>query len=167
VASACGDGADPGPTATPTATGTAQVVQTAEPGRATITATSNQTGFGPAPTLGGHVNALSPEHGQRIPQAQTRTIDPGNPRGICAEVDFEGLPENVLWFRFALDGREYTTQLVWVVPTDVNPEEGKMCYAPEEGIPVGMHDAAIVVQDPSDTAAATREVVSWRFEVTE
>ena len=42
-----------------------------------------------------------------------------------------------------------------------------MCYAPTEGIAVGVHQAAISVQDPNNITARTRELVAWAFEVTE
>jgi hypothetical protein len=154
VAAACGDGADPAPTATPA-------------GTATRAAATNQPGdFGPAPRLGDNITKISPPHASRVTQKSTQSPNADRPGGVCAEVNFEGLPENTQWFRMAIGQDEVTTQLVWVVPDASEPKEGKMCYAPEAGLPVGRHTAAISVQDPRDPSQPTKQVVAWEFEVT-
>ena len=81
-------------------------------------------------------------------------------------MNFDGLPENGLWFRVAFDGKEVTTKLSWAVDSKENPTNGRLCYAPAEGFPVGKHSAALSVQDPNNPAAPTRQIVGWAFEVT-
>lgn len=157
AASACGDG----PTK-PAASGTPG---TPVPG-ATATRPPIPADFGPAPTLGGNVKTISPAHAAQVKQAVTRSPDPGIPHGLCAEVTFDGLPENAQWFRIAFDGAEVTTRLVWVVASKVDPKDGRVCYAPTEGFTVGKHSAALSVQDPRNPAAAAKQVVGWAFEVT-
>lgn len=129
------------------------------------TPTVDPTGFGPPPSLGGNVLAVRPEHAERIPQAETRTPDPTNPRGVCAEVSFVDAPETGRWFHMAVDGELVTPDLTWIVSSQESPEGGIMCYAPEEGLSVGRHDAAISVVDPTDPNARPRQIVAWAFEV--
>jgi len=146
ILAACGDGSDPAPTAT---------------------ATQGAGDFGPAPDLSGHVTGISPEHAQRIAQAQTRTVDPGNPRGVCAEVNFEGLSGAGLWFHMAVDAEIVTDKLIWIIDSQENPTRGRVCYDPEGGLEVGSHTAAVSVRDPNNLNAPPREIVAWAFEVTE
>ena len=158
VSAACGDGPDPEPTptaaagasASPTAGGSAQVDK-----------------FGPAPTFGENVIKLSPGYAETVKQLATQTRNPQRPNGICAEVSFAGLPETGRWFRMAVDGVEVTEKLVWIVSSNTTPTGGTMCYAPTAGISVGVHQAAISVQDPNNITARTKELVAWAFEVTE
>lgn len=150
----CGDGAR-----TPAAGGT--VAANASPTRPGIPAD-----FGPAPTLGGNVRTISPAHAALVSQASTRTPNAGVPKGLCAEVTFDGLPENAQWFRLALDGKEVTTKLTWIVASKVDPKDGKVCYAPAEGFTIGKHSAALSVQDPRNPASPSKQVVGWAFEVT-
>ncbi|GAB4329338.1 MAG: hypothetical protein Kow0010_13630 [Dehalococcoidia bacterium] len=132
---------------------------------ATPTPTVDPTGFGPPPSLGGNVLSVRPEHAERIPQAETRSPNPTDPRGVCAEVSFAGLPETGRWFHMAVDGELVTPELTWIVSSQESPEGGIMCYAPEEGLSVGRHDAAISVVDPTDANARPRQIVAWAFEV--
>ena len=118
--------------------------------------------FGPAPSLGRNVVAISPEHGSSLPQAATRPISIRS--GVCAEVNFTGTPEKALWFRMVVDEREVTEELLWIIPSE-DPEEGTVCYQPDEGLEVGRHEAALSVQDPNG-ASAPRQIVGWSFEVT-
>lgn len=163
LGAACGDGPDsssgegvPTPIRTP-------VPNTTPDGSATRKPIPDD--FGPAPTLGGNVLKISPGHAEKVKQAATRTTNPQRPVGLCAEVSFEGLPENAQWFRIAFDEKEVTSKLVWIVATQTNPKDGKVCYAPEEGFTVGKHSAAISVQDPRNALAASKQVVGWAFEV--
>lgn len=122
--------------------------------------------FGPAPTLGGNVKTITPAHATLVSQASTRSPNAGVPKGLCAEVSFDGLPENAQWFRIAFDDKEVTPKLTWIVASTTDPKNGKVCYAPAEGFPVGKHSAALSVQDPRNPTAPTKQVVAWAFEVT-
>src|SRR3990172_7266121 len=131
---ACGDGPDtPATTPTPGTTGTPGIPDD----------------FGPAPVLGDNITSISPEHAAKVTQASTRTVNLGAPKGICAEVTFDGLPQYAQWFRIAVDGVEVTEELLWIVPTREAPTTGKVCFVPEAGLAVGKHTAAIAVQDPT------------------
>ena len=154
AAVACGDGP-----ATPAGTGTVGA-------NALATAPGIPADFGPAPTLGGNVKTISPAHAALVTQASTRSPNAGIPKGLCAEVTFDGLPENAQWFRIALDGKEVTTKLTWIVATQVDPKDGKVCYAPAEGFTLGKHSAALSIQDPRNPASPSKQVVGWAFEVT-
>jgi hypothetical protein len=131
------------------------------------TPTLDAGAFGPAPTLGDWVEAIFPVHASAIPQSATRSPNPQDPNGVCIEANFDGLPQNTLWFRMAVDGVEVTAApgSVWIVPTQVDPEGGRFCWAPEGGLEVGIHDAAVTVQDPNNANAPTRQIVAWKFEV--
>ncbi len=146
AAVACGDGPDPVPTPTPT---------------------PDYGEFGPPPDLGGNILKVWPEHASTVTQVETRTTNPASPRGICAEVSFEGTPQYGQWFRMAVDGVEVTDRLTWVIPTREDPKNGRVCYAPPEGLTPGTHEAALVVQDPLNPSAATKQAVGWRFRVSE
>jgi hypothetical protein len=121
--------------------------------------------FGPAPVLGGNITVISPKHGQKVTQASTRSPNPKVPNGVCAEVNFTDLPENFQWFQMAVDDQRVTDKLTLVASTAVDPKDGKICYAPAEGLSVGKHTAAIAVQAPRDASVPTRQLVSWAFEV--
>ncbi|MBK7329241.1 MAG: hypothetical protein IPI85_09205 [Dehalococcoidia bacterium] len=153
---ACGDGPD-------------EAAETPSAGSptATVPADALQAKFGPAPEFGENVVKLSPGYAESVKQLATQTKNPQRPNGICAEVSFAGLPETGRWFRMAVDGVEVTAKLVWIVSSNTTPTGGTMCYAPTEGIAVGVHQAAISVQDPNNITARTRELVAWAFEVTE
>jgi hypothetical protein len=145
-----------------------QTPQSAQSTAATAAATGtiDQNALGPAPVLGGNVISVTPEHGAKITQSQTRSPNPQNPQGLCAQVSFDGLPENAQWFRVAFDGAEVTEKLVWIVKSTTNPTDGRVCYAPAEGFTIGRHSAAIAVQNPRDTSVPTRQIVAWKFDVT-
>lgn len=143
---ACGDGPDPVPTPSPT---------------------PDVGEFGPPPDLGGNILKVSPPHGVTVSQASTRSPDPSRPGGICAEVSFQGTPQYGQWFRMAVDGVEVTDRLTWVIPTQEDPKNGRVCYAPAEGLAPGRHEAALAVQDPLNPSAPTKQVVGWAFMVTE
>ena len=121
--------------------------------------------YGPAPILEGYVLKVSPEYAKKVSQSSTRTVNPDRPNGICAEVSFDGLPENAQWFRMAVNGVEVTQELTWIVASQVAPTEGKLCYAPTAGLPVGRTEAAIVVQNPKNPNENTRQVAAWQFDV--
>jgi len=143
LSGACGGGSSP---ATPTPT----------PPRATPTVA--------APALGGNVTAVVPVHGASVTQASTRSPDPQRPVGVCFTANFEGLPEEGLWFRLVLDGREVTPQLTWVVPVAPNPP--RACYATPAGLTAGRHSASVVVRNPLNAQEPPRKTVTWSFEVT-
>jgi hypothetical protein len=65
----------------------------------------------------------------------------------------------------AVDGAEVTTQGVWIVSSRTDAEGGTFCYDPPEGLAVGIHEAAVSVQNPNDTSQPTRQLVGWKFEV--
>ncbi len=154
VNAACGDG----PTKAADATSTAA---SSSPTRPPIPAD-----FGPAPTLGGNVKTISPAHAALVKQATTRSPSAEVPHGLCAEVTFDGLPENAQWFRVAFDDKEVTEKLTWIVASKTDPKDGKVCYAPVEGFTAGKHSAALSVQDPRNPASKPKQVVAWAFEVT-
>lgn len=147
-AAACGDGADATPTPVPTAT-----------------AGASSGPFGPAPTLGGNVTAISPVHAARVAQAETRTVNDSLPKGLCFEASFKDLPDQALAFRVAFDDKEVTGDMTWTLPTKVNPEGGKSCYAPKDGFTVGRHTAAVSVRSSRSANAPLKQLVSWSFEV--
>jgi hypothetical protein len=115
-----------------------------------------------------HVVKYTPENGAKISQASTRTADARFPNGICADVDFEGLPENAQWFRIGVDNVEVTTtrDISWIVKSTTEPKDGRICYAPREGLSIGKHSAIIVVRNPLSQTEPPRQVVEWTFEVT-
>lgn len=139
----------------------------AAPAEATATpaATATTGPYGPAPVLGDNIIEVSPVHASTVTQESTRSPNPLEPSGVCAKVVFEGLPQYAQWFRMAVDGTEVTTSLTWIIATRDNPKDGTVCYAPTEGLTAGRHTAAISVQDPSNPAAPTRQLVAWSFDV--
>ena len=46
----------------------------------------------------------------------------------------------------------------------LGPDDGVVCFMPPEGLPVGVHTAAVSVQNPR-AQTAPRQVVGWVFEV--
>jgi len=127
--------------------------------------TTDPNSLGPAPALGGNITAITPEHGAQVKQSTTRSPDPNNPHGLCVTVNFDGLPENFQWFRVAYDADEVTQKLVLIAKSTENPKDGRLCYAPTEGFTPGVHSAAVVVQDPRNPQASTRQTVAWKFTV--
>lgn len=172
---ACGDGPDDGnvdPTATATgdtAASTATVGATSTPGGVpTSTIPTRAAGdYGPEPILEGYILEVTPPWATSVTQAATRSPNPSNPRGLCAQVSYEGLPENNQWFRMAVNGVEVTQELTLITDSLENPTGGRLCYAPEEGLPIGRVQAAVVVQNPNNPNENTRQVVQWEFDVTE
>lgn len=142
---ACGDGPGDGqPTPTPGSTST--------------------DGFGPAPTLGSAITQITPAHAAKVSVSSMKNLPPG--KGICFEADFGGLQESGQWFRMAVDANEVTTKLTWIVATNESPKGGTACFTPPaDGLSVGMHTAAVSVQNPRNTAEPARQVVAWKFEV--
>jgi hypothetical protein len=147
---ACGDGADTPETPTP------------EP-------TVDPLSFGEPPVLGGNILEISPAHAEQVTRAATITRNELDPKGVCVKVSFTGLPTFGQAFRFIIDETEVTAagDTVWVIATNESPKDGRICYAPEGGIPVGRHTAAIAVQDPNNTTGPYKQIVDWKFEVTE
>lgn len=156
---ACGDGPDPvTPTAAPSSAAT--------PGASA----SIPADFGPAPKLGGNIDAITPEHGQKVTQRDTRSVDPARPRGLCAVVNFDNLSgqDTLRWFRMAFDGVEVTPELTWLVAPETGDRSGgRVCFAPTEGFKVGKHSAAVSVADPNNVSAAAKQTIGWAFEVIE
>lgn len=142
-AAACGDGPDASPTATPTV---------------------DTSGFGPAPVLRDHIVAVYPPHAASVTQASTRTTDPNDPQGVCAEIDFLGTQMLAL---MAVNGRDVTTQTVLVTDNPTNPTGVKICYDPPEGLEVGRVEAAVSVMEQSALGQPPKQIVGWIFEVTE
>lgn len=153
LSAACGDG--PNSDATPTA-------------RPTPTSAATD-GFGPAPVLGGNILKVSPEHGSRVRRASTVTTNQLVPKGVCVDVDFTGLPTTGQAFRFIVDEQDVTAggDTVWKVDSTTAPKNGTLCYAPKNGLTVGVHSAAVGVQDSANVQAPFKQVVAWKFEVTE
>jgi hypothetical protein len=121
--------------------------------------------LGPAPLVAGNITAISPAHAAKVKQVETRSPNPKVPHGVCADVNFTDLPENFQWFRMAVDDAEVTQKLVLIASSIQAPEDGRICYAPVEGLTGGRHTVAISVQSPRDTSAPTRQIVSWAFDV--
>ena len=161
VFAACGDG--PG-TGTPTAAATKKAAKspTAVSGSATV---DTQAYPGPDPKLGGNIKVITPTNGQTVTQADTRSPNPQRPRGICFEADFTGLEEQILWFRMALDDKEVTESMTWVVASQTDNKGGRGCYAPAEGFAPGRHSAAVSVRNPNNANEPPKQIVAWRFEV--
>ncbi|MCE7928164.1 MAG: hypothetical protein DYG91_06635 [Chloroflexi bacterium CFX7] len=154
---ACGDG--PGdPPANPTAAGQTPAATT--PAQGTPSATP---GLGPTPQLGTYILSVAPAHGEAVKQSYFRASDPLS--GICFEASFEKTPEYAQWFRMAVDGREVTTELTWLVPTKEAPTKGKACYSPAAPLAVGRHEAAVSVQSPKNLAQPPLQTIGWRFDV--
>jgi hypothetical protein len=146
---ACGDGPDPVPTPTPT--------------RAAATPPAGSPTIPPPDVPSGNIDAIRPQHGARIPQAQTRSPDPNNPAN--------GLPENFQWVRMFFDDTEVTVSpdILLIAPTtarDQAPQGGTMCYMPRDGLSVGVHTVTVGIQNPRNPQEPTRQVVQWQFEVT-
>jgi hypothetical protein len=158
-----------GPTkAATTVNGSAQATTAPAKTQAAPTPTPNIGTYpGPDPKLGGNITAISPTNGQAITQLDSQSPNATKPRGICFVADFTDLPENEgpLWMRMALDGNEVTEQLTWLVATKDNPTGGRACYAPEKGLPVGKHSAAVSVQNPSNPNEPPKQLVAWKFEI--
>jgi hypothetical protein len=142
----------------------------AAPGEETPTRVPEDA-IGPAPTMTDHIQKVTPEHGSKVQQAQT-IESPNGGRGICAEVRYEGLPQNNLHFLMALDGElvlPAKTSVILLEGTEANPIRGLLCHGTEggPGLSPGIHSAAVSVQDPNNLNAAASEVVGWKFEVIE
>jgi hypothetical protein len=121
--------------------------------------------FGKAPAMTEHITQVIPAHGLKVQQRNTRPTASG-PSGVCAVVNYKDLAENNQWFRMAFDDKEVTQELTLIIKgTQASPEGATMCYAPDGGVPVGIHSAAIIMQDPRDTSGTARELVAWKFEV--
>ncbi len=135
----------------------------------TPTPTVSGDPFGPAPTMTEHIHKVTPEHESRVQQAQT-IESPNGGRGICAEITYEGLPQNQLHFLMALDGELVLPEkysLVLIEGTEADPIRGLLCHGTEggPGLSPGIHSAAVSVQDPNNFSAPATEVVGWKFEV--
>jgi hypothetical protein len=129
--------------------------------------TADPADFGPAPVLGGNIEEISPAHAERIPRAQTITRNQLDPKGVCVKVNFTGLPTYGQSFRFIVDETEVTADAIWIISTNESPKDGTICYAPDGGLTVGKHTAAIGVQDPNNLTGPFKQIVDWKFEVTE
>ena len=153
LAAACGDG--PATTETPTP-------------RPTPTSAATD-GFGPAPVLGGNILKVSPAHGTRVTHASTVTTNQVAPKGVCVDVDFAGLPTTGQAFRFIVDEKDVTAggDTVWKVDSTTAPKNGTLCYSPKDGLTIGVHSAAVGVQDSTNVQAPFKQVVAWKFEVTQ
>ncbi len=151
IAASCGDGG-PAPSAS-------------APGDASgATPTSTPDPFGPPPQLGEYVLEVSPPHRARVRQEELVAESPLTPGGICARVDFRDLAENALWFRMAVDAEEVTPRLSWF--GRAGSTEATVCYAPPDALAPGIHQVALVVQNPFNQNEPPRQIVMWGFEVT-
>lgn len=138
---------------------------------ATPTPAPSQVGeFGPPPVLGSNVTDVAPKWAASVPQSQTKTPNRGDPHGVCADIAYVPPADSLLWFRMAVDGQEVTQKLVAIQhltsPTATTAETATICYAPEDGLSVGMHSAAVSVQQPNAPTASIIQNVAWKFEVT-
>ena len=154
---ACGDGPDTSGT------------PTAEPTPADGTPRPTPAGYGPAPVLGGNVEAVSPAHAAKVTQKSTVTTNQLDPKGICAKVNFDGLPTSGQAFRFIVDGKDVTAagDTTWIVPDQKSPKDGTLCFAPKGGLVLGRHTAAIGVQSSTNVTDPYKQIVAWAFDVTE
>jgi hypothetical protein len=160
VFAACGDGPDAVATSTPTA-------------ETTATAASSATqGTLPSPTVPDrNIEAISPAHGEKVPQLDTRSPNRDDPRnGACAQVNFEGLPEQFQWIRMFFDEEEVTVSpdVLLIAPQSASqqtPDGGTICYAPQDGFSVGLHTVTIGIQNPRNPSEPTRQIMQWQFEV--
>lgn len=154
VSAACGDGnaSEATPTVKPSPTSAAPA-----------------DGFGPAPVLGDNILKVSPAHAAQVKRAATITTNQLSPKGVCVEVSFEGLPTTGQAFRFIVDEQDVTAggDTVWKVDSATAPKNGTLCYSPKAGLTVGIHSAAVGVQDSTNVQAPFKQVVAWKFEVTE
>jgi hypothetical protein len=135
---------------------------------ATPTRAADDDPWGDPPVMTAHIHRVTPEHRGAI--QQTQTIErPDQPGRICAEVSYEDLPQNNLHFQMAIAGEIVTqqTSIQIIQGTAEAPERGLLCYASPEGLELGIHDAAVAVQDPNNLAGPPSEVVAWKFEVIE
>ncbi len=160
---ACGDGPDDPATATPTTAGS---TVTQPPSSATAPPTIE------APTIPeGNVEAIRPEHGAKLTQAETRNPNPDDPaHGVCIQVNFDGLPEQFQWLRMVIDEQEVTVSpdIILLAPSSAQqqtPEGGTMCYVPPEGLGVGIHTVVVAIQNPRNPQEPTRQLIEWQFEV--
>jgi hypothetical protein len=159
---ACGDGPDVVATPTPTIP--------ASSATSGASATAPQT-INPPTVPEGNIDAISPAHGARITQLESRT--PADTRGgVCVQVNFDEAPEQFQWFRMVFDEEEVTVSpdTLLLLPSNaqqVQPEGGTMCYAPEAGFAPGIHTVTVAVQNPRNPGEPTRQIVQWQFEVTE
>jgi hypothetical protein len=152
---ACGDGPDTSGT------------PTAEPTPADGTPRPTPAGYGPAPVLGGNIEAITPAHAAKVSQKSTVTTNQLNPKGVCAKVNFDGLPTTGQAFRFIVDGQEVTDKAVWIVASTTSPRDGTFCFAPDGGLVLGRHTAAIGVQSSTNVTDDYKQIVAWAFDVTE
>ena len=127
--------------------------------------TPGERGFGPPPSLHGHVVEVIPDHGATVPQAATRTTNPSDPRGVCVRVEFGETDGQ--WYHMAVNGELVTQETIWILSDPTSPDTGRLCYDPPEGLPVGRVEAAVSVRDPMNLDAPPQEVVGWVFEVVE
>lgn len=144
---------------------TATVTTSAPAGTTTPAQTPDSNELGPAPVMTAHVTKILPEHGGKVKQAATR--ESNGQSGVCAVVSYKDLPENNQWFRMAVDDQEVTQKLSLIVTSKEDPEGATMCYAPKDGLSVGRHSAAIIVQNPRVTSGPPQETVAWKFDVVE
>lgn len=126
--------------------------------------------FGAPPVLGGNVTDVAPGWGKSVTQSATRSPQRGDPHGVCADISYAAPATNLLWFRMAVDGTEVTQKLIAIQhvagPTATTAQTGSICYAPTDGLPAGIHSAAVSVQNPQDPQAPIVQTVSWKFRVT-
>jgi DNA-binding CsgD family transcriptional regulator len=99
--------------------------------------------------------------GAVVSQAETRTTNPTDPHGACADVSFRGGAPNTRWYGMTFDGADVTSRLTWIVPQDMSG--GRMCYAPPEGFDPGAHSVEVVVRDPAWSGGLLKGV--WDFTV--
>ncbi len=126
--------------------------------------------FGVPPVLGGNVTAVAPGWAKSVKQAQTLKADPDKNTAVCGKINFDSPAQNIQWFRMAVDGTEVTTQATIAVLTDSSQtvKGSAICWAPKDGkgLSVGIHSAAISVQEPNATTAPVLQTVAWKFQVT-
>jgi hypothetical protein len=122
--------------------------------------------FTPASETARYIRSVSPAKDAKVTQESTRSPNVQVPQGLCANVSFEDLPENAQWYRLAFDDAEVTQKITWVVKSQADPKDGRLCYSPPEGFKPGTHKAVIVVANPLSRTEPPRQVLEWSFEVT-
>jgi hypothetical protein len=162
---ACGDDSDSTiANATPGSNAAALTATASARGSGTPSGTAGS--FGPAPTIDGNIEAITPAHAASVTQASTRSPNPTSPHGVCVSVNFKDPVQNLQWFRMAVDGEEVTPKLTIRVDSANPPKGGTLCYAPADGLSVGRHNAGFSVGNPSDLQGKPVQVIGWAFEVT-
>jgi hypothetical protein len=126
--------------------------------------------YGQPPVLGGNVTDVAPGWGKSVKQADTVIKNKENPRGgVCVDIKYAAPATDATWYRMAVDGQEVTQKLIVVQhikgPTATTAATGTLCYGPSEPLSLGVHSAAVSVQQPNALTASPLQTVAWKFKV--